>query len=164
MTKNERQRKVLKIILIVLVILTLAFIWTNSLLSRQESNDQSEKVKDFLTEVFTLGGKTQLTRIFNYIIDNIRKIAHFVEFAFLGGLLVICFGTEKNTSHLRAFLFSLGLSIAVAILDEMLQILSKRGSAVSDVILDASGAAFGALLITLISLIFGFLKRRPICA
>lgn len=75
----------------------------------------------------------------------IRKIAHFVEFAFLGGVAAMFF-RERKVGFLKAFLFS----AAVAALDETIQIFSHRGSSFSDVILDSCGAAFGVFAAFLI--------------
>lgn len=160
MTRLEKRRRILRITLIVLVVLTLAFIWTNSLRSGEASLDQSEKFKAFLIKIFTLGGRFKLTGVFSFIVNNVRKVAHFVEFALLGGLLVVCFRTLKKASAVKSFFTALLFSMEAAAFDEMLQLISHRGSAYTDVILDVFGATFGALLVTLIFLILGLLKKR----
>ena len=73
----------------------------------------------------------------------IRKMAHFVEFAFLGVLLFFTFRSFGRKIVLPA----LGTGLAVSSADEILQLSSEgRSGQVSDVFLDFSGVLFGIVL------------------
>ncbi|MCR4770693.1 MAG: VanZ family protein [Oscillospiraceae bacterium] len=154
MTGKERRRNTA---LTILIFLTLAFIWGNSLMSRDESDGLSRWI---------------LQHIFRgvFIVDDIdsgnhilRKCAHFTEFAFLGLLLCVRFRGKR-----RFWLFG-NLAFAAAAADETIQLFSGRGSRAADVLLDCSGAVFGIIVASvLLSLVRkrkrlrnGGLGRRP---
>ena len=131
---NGKSGKILKISLIVLVLLTLAFIFGNSLLSKETSGEESKAVSGFLEKIFPL-----TTEFGKFLSDNLRKIAHFVEFFALGaelGSYVLAFIDDKK----RGLSFAALSSFFVAFFDESLQILSGRGAEIRDVWLDFSGA------------------------
>jgi len=76
----------------------------------------------------------------------LRKIAHFGEFFLLSCeilLLFFAFGKRNTNSVLMAFF----LGNFCALIDETIQIFSGRGSMVSDVWIDTSGAVTGILFI-----------------
>ena len=134
-----------------LIVLTLGFIWGNSLKSIPESQEVSLSLLDllspFLDAVFGPG------RITDHLL---RKAAHFSEFALLGAelrLLFLLLG-QRGLQGLSNALFA-GLAAGVA--DETIQLFSDRGSQVADVVLDFSGALFGALVI---ALLFSLRRRR----
>ena len=140
------------VLLLVLTVLIVAFIWSNSCKSREESGAQSGAVTKFLQAILDPNGNIPETSFHHFV----RKTAHFVEFAILGlmvgGLLrAVCQQTG------RAF-FSLPVLVIllVAVLDEYIQSFTGRGSAVADVILDFSGALTG-LGVTLLTT---FLKKK----
>ncbi len=128
-----------KKIIIALLIAALVFIWGNSLLSRQASQLLSDTVQGKITQI--TGGDTS-----NGVNSAVlRKAAHFLEFAVLGGILVLLL-REKKKAYLKAFL----ISAVCAALDETIQIFSGRGNSILDVLLDSFGAAFGVLVMFLI--------------
>ncbi len=93
------------------------------------------------------GGITQLTGgdTSNGVNSAIlRKIAHFSEFAVLGGVFAMLFLGKK--AYLKAFL----LSAVCAAFDETIQMFSGRGNSVFDVLLDSFGAACGVLVVFII--------------
>ena len=137
------KRKTHLALLSLLILLTLGFIWGNSLKSIPDSQEMSLWLLDLLRPVLdaVFGPET--------ITDHIlRKTAHFTEFALLGAelrLLFLLLG-QRGAQGLTNALFA-GLAAAVA--DETIQIFSHRGSQVSDVVLDFSGVLAGALLAAL---------------
>lgn len=145
-----KRRKTCLALLGLLILLTLGFIWGNSLKSIPESQAVSlsllDRLKPLLDAVF---GPDRIT-------DHIlRKTAHFCEFALLGAelrLLFLLLG-QRGPQGLMNALFA---GLAAAVTDETIQIFSQRGSQVSDVVLDFSGVVTGALVIALIA----FLCRR----
>ena len=132
-----------KKLIIIAIAAALVFIWGNSLLSREASQLLSDSVQSGLIQIS--GGDTS-GKVNSAVL---RKVAHFCEFAALGGLWALLF-REKKKGFFKAFLFS----SACAALDETIQIFSNRGSSLSDVILDCFGAGFGVLVI------FLFLTRK----
>lgn len=79
--------------LLVLVGLMLAFIWGHSLMSVEQSGAESLQVVEMLKGVFSrvcgllgIGGAVEAVWITDHLV---RKTAHFVEFAVLGGLLCL---------------------------------------------------------------------------
>ena len=140
-----KHRKAYLVLLCLLILLTLGFIWGNSLKSIPESQAVSLSYLDrfgpFLDAVFGPG------RITDHII---RKSAHFAEFALLGAELRLLFLLLRQKG-LQGFSNSLFAGLCTGVADETIQIFSERGSRVSDVVLDFSGVVFGALAITLIA-------------
>ena len=132
-----------KKLIIIAIAAVNVFIWGNSLLSREASKLLSDSVQSGLIQIS--GGDTS-GEVNSAVL---RKVAHFCEFAALGGLWALLF-REKKKGSFKALLFS----AACAALDETIQFFSNRGSSLSDVILDCFGAGFGVLVI------FLFLTRK----
>ncbi|OQB24312.1 MAG: VanZ like family protein [Firmicutes bacterium ADurb.Bin182] len=128
----------------ILIGAVLAFIWGNSLESIPVSQEKSLgilKLVSPLLEVFV--GKGNVT-------DHlVRKLAHFCEYGFLGVLLA-SFVVARRRVGLQSIANCLSFSLAVAVADEAIQILSNRGSQVSDVLLDFAGAACGLMGVLLV--------------
>ena len=121
----------------VLILLNLAFIWGNSLLPGEASAALSNWLGGLLgLDPAAPSGGTGL----------LRKLAHFSEFACLGGLL-------SWLAHLKGergfHLFALALlgGLLTACIDESIQMLvPERGPGLVDVWIDTSSAALAALL------------------
>ena len=130
----------------VLLVLTLAFIWRNSMESIPESQAKSLDLVAILKPILEpIIGEGKVTDHF------VRKTAHFCEFALLGAelrllFLLLGFGTVQG--HMNA-LFA---ALAAGVTDETIQYFYDRGSMVLDVVLDFCGAFFGALVLLLIAL------------
>lgn len=135
-----------KRVLIILFICTLAFIWGHSMVPRPASADESGFVLQLLYPVLTSFLKPEL------VTDHlVRKMAHFTEYFVLGMEL---FGLLSFFSKNRwIVLKSVEYAFFAAFIDESIQILSHRGSMISDVWLDTAGAAAGVLLVKLVSYI-----------
>lgn len=127
-----------------LMVLTLAFIFWNSLQNSTQSHSQSGFFVEFFKNL--LGLSDQSLDSISYIV---RKLAHFSEFALLG---VEVSYLKKRTKWLckvswgYAFLFG----VLVAITDESLQKFSDRTSSVTDVWIDFLGFSFGILLLVIV--------------
>lgn len=133
-----------KRIFLVLTVLIIVFIFSQSVMSHTASEQESGRV---LTAVLSLlaGLGIEINPDALHII--VRKAAHFVEFAALG----ICTGgyaLNLGYLHERKYLaLPAWLTLAVAVSDEFIQGFSGRVSMVSDVVLDYSGALFGLLIV-----------------
>lgn len=146
-----------KTVLLVLVGLMLAFIWGHSLMSVEQSGAESLQIVEMLKGVFSrvcgllgIGGAVEAVWITDHLV---RKTAHFVEFAVLGGLLClvckVCMvtggksGSEPTKSGVVRAVCACLLGLLAACLDETLQLFSGRGSMVADVWLDFAGVVCG---------------------
>lgn len=130
-----------KYLLIALIVGFTVFIWSNSMISREESAQMSGGLVAWLQSALNI----QLTE---YLI---RKTAHFCEYAVLGFLYGLQFRRGRKTGQ---WLYNYGMAgLATAVLDESIQILSGRGPMVSDVLLDFCGFATGFGAVQLFALL-----------
>ena len=147
-------RKCWNIILGLLVFLTLAFIWGNSLLPRTESQEIS---RGLLAELCAA-----LEHVGLHIDPQndhwLRKLAHFGEFGLLGAELGLLLCLNRRQS-VQGFVNCAFAGLAVAVTDEALQLISNRGSQVQDVLLYFAGFLTGLLLCGLLCGIIG--RKRP---
>lgn len=126
-----------KHVLNTLIILNLALIWGNSLMTAESSSSVSGGLLDFLSRFlpFLL---TEMGHTF------LRKAAHFCEFALLG--LLYCGRHRLTKGEVPAHLMGFGL--AVACIDESIQIFTPgRASSLIDVWIDTAGFALGLVVI-----------------
>ena len=150
---NLTNKNIVKLTLFLLIILTLAFIFIQSMLPPEKSAEQSGAVGEIIEEIIP-----PETPVGGYVQTNLRKIAHFVEFAVLGiwvTLLVVLFYRRKP------FIFSsFVFAILMGLFDETIQIKSGRGASVSDVWLDFFGFASSAVIIYTVSALTIFIKAK----
>ena len=133
--------------LLTAIILTLAFIWGNSLLSSEQSSGESAWVLQLVTPFLELfAGKGNVTE------HLVRKLAHFTEFALLGLELLFWF-SQKLGKKKEALLLAMAHGLFAALTDETIQLFSGRGSQVQDVWLDFAGVTAGALTALLLTLL-----------
>lgn len=128
-------------------VLTLCFIWGNSMIGAEVSGAISHFIADIL------GGEGGSTAEGHFLL---RKAAHFSEYAALGVATLLFYGTltaDRTKKYLSAAL----TGVSVPLIDETIQIFSGRGSALTDVWIDISGFTFGTVLISLI--LFILLRR-----
>ena len=151
---NASVRKRWNIILILLLLLTLAFIWGNSLLTRAESQEISRGI---LAEICAA-----LEHVGLHIDPEndhwLRKLAHFGEFGLLGAELCALLFLNRRARP-QGFVNCAFAGLGVAVADEALQLISNRGSQVQDVLLDFAGFLTGLLLCGLLCGIIG--RKRP---
>ena len=139
MKASVRKRR--NIILGLLVLLTLAFIWGNSLLPREESQEISRGLLAELCAVLENVGLHIDPQNDHWL----RKLAHFGEFALLGAELCALLFLNRRARP-QGFVNCAFAGLAVAVTDEALQLISNRGSQVQDVLLDFAGFLTGLLL------------------
>lgn len=136
------------------IVLTLLFIWGNSILpatiSAQISNGVIDFVKNIIGWIDPIPDDTGIT-------INIRKLGHFLEFALLG-IQFTCL-TYNNLKKSSSMLLLIG--VMVALIDETIQMFSKgRAAMIGDVWLDLSGYCFGIIVVISIHKICYLLKNR----
>ncbi len=139
MTKNQKAR--LRLLLRLVLIATLCFIWSNSMVGKEGSASLSRTVTAWLN-----GIGIPVTEHF------VRKAAHFCEFGLLGCELMLLFWLRSGV-HFQNLCNAAFAALLSAVTDETIQIFSGRGSQVQDVVLDFSGALTGILLVSLIMII-----------
>ena len=130
-----------------------AFIWQQSTLAPVDSAATSDAVRDVV--VPAVGGPTTL--VGGFLDRFLRKIAHFTEFGALG-LCVEGYLTCRHTLHADAFAYAFGLSVAA--IDELLQLATGRGSAVTDVFLDFCGFIVFSLALRVLSFAVVWIKNK----
>jgi len=149
-----KRNKFLRIVLLILIVCTIAFIWGQSCLGKDASSAQSGWVRAFLQNVVDLFGlPLQVTSHFT------RKLAHFLEF-FLLGLEVTLYGIAGGTLDRHDVLWIPGSVFLVAFADETIQIFSGRGPAIADVWLDIAGGVTAMLLVFAIYYLIAACKRK----
>jgi len=141
-----------KRILIVLLILTLCFIWGNSMMPASISGAISERIKDIIN--ILLGGFERGETLSG---DGVlRKIAHASEFGVLGIELTLIYRNAIK-EKLTAIAF---YGLAVAVIDETIQLFSEgRAGLVKDVWIDFTGFTFGVLLMIFV---IGRIKSKAV--
>ena len=124
------------------LVLWVCFIWGHSLVSGADSAAESGFFVSLFSPVFDAFG----------VVDEslrsliVRKFAHFSEHAILGILAV---GAARNlfAGKRHWWVFALVVCVAVPCIDETIQMfVPGRGPAITDVCIDMSGCAFGALV------------------
>ncbi len=151
--KRGKMRLALQIVLPCLCVAWIAFIFSNSLRTGAQSSAQSSKIVALFQRivgwVFPDGWVANATgedylRLHNFI----RKTAHFVEYAVLGGLLFGCYAVY--TRNVKGCFLPLLVLLLVPVLDELLQTqVSGRAGMFLDVFLDISGGLVGFILVAL---------------
>lgn len=137
--KKTKKRMVLCCALLVLL---LAFIWGNSMRPGDESGAMSGSILAWINAFLHLDEDGAEKLHF-----AIRKMAHFTEFACLGGLLCWLFGMMgEKKRHLYCMPLLCGL--LAACMDETIQVfVPGRGPSLIDVWIDAAGVAAGILFL-----------------
>lgn len=129
-----------------LTVLTLVFIWGNSLLPAAASDAFSAWLKDTLAPVFGWG--TSETDGAGHGV--LRKVAHFTEFCWLG-LCLSWLMHMLRTKKTEVFLLAAAAGVAVACIDESIQFfVPGRAPGWMDVGIDTAGLLLGIGVITLI--------------
>lgn len=143
-----QKKSLTETILLILIILTIAGIWIQSMMSKEISSSESGFVMDLIRPVLELVvGKGNVT------MHLVRKLAHFTEYFLLGLELTAYMNIRPDVSlpyPVSAWILPLGISLTVASLDEIIQIFSQRGPMIQDVLLDFSGALTACIVINVI--------------
>ena len=144
--------RLLQIILILLILGTVAHAFYQSSLPPKKSAEVSGKVGEIIEQIIP-----PETKPGEYIQKNLRKLAHFTEFFFLGLFTAIYTVVYSRKKGGFASLFPFG--IIVALLDETVQIFSKRGASVKDIWIDTLGYSSAVLAVLLIFIAVLLVRR-----
>lgn len=128
-----------KKILLILLILTVCFIWGNSMMPASVSSALSTWVQSVVNGF--LGGVAEESTEVGH--GTLRKIAHLLEFATFGAL----YGGFLRWDLKKKWWAVLLGGIGVAFIDETIQLFSDgRGAQVSDIWIDLGGFFIGLFL------------------
>ena len=159
----------------ILIALTLAFIFVQSMLSPKTSSNESNAVGDAVVDVYedVVGTdtpeKVEKVNSFRLFIDKyVRKLAHFLEYGLLGietaFLLLFAYGWGKRCltlpAPMRKVARSLLFPITVAFLDESIQLFSGRGASVIDMWIDIIGYLWFFIPTYIIFIFIGKRKKQ----
>lgn len=139
---------------VLLIAVTVGFVFNNSAQptaeSRQASAAVADKIEQIVQKTDKGATKTELMSV-----NELRKAAHAIEFFALGlELAVFSLLVGRRKYNFQKFWNVLSVSLAVAVADESIQIFSGRGPAVRDVLIDLGGAAIGIVLTLLLHYIW----------
>lgn len=150
-----------RILLLLAIAGTLAFIFYQSMLPQEESSNVSNNVSDIIEPI--IPSDTPAGQKFH---ENIREWAHFIEFAALGSevaLYVVFFLPGKSTKlrpKVRFIAYSFVSAPIFALLDETLQIFTERGPEIKDVWIDTLGFVSFATLVYAVYIAAVLIIRR----
>ena len=139
--KNVKKRPLIRLVYNLIIISVIIFIFSNSVLSVEQSSNASGRVLTFVNGILE-----KLNSPFVLSVVFVRKAAHFIEYFTLGALLagdVILF-KERSVKYFVYYTFA---SCLVAMTDETIQYFTNRGSMLLDVWLDLFAAALAILLV-----------------
>lgn len=134
----------MKKVLNIAIVLCIVFIWSNSMKSIPNSLGQSEGIRAIVESILINFGFEEIINSAYWNADSFRKLAHFIEF---GGLAMII--TSYAYFSKKSYLLVLSI-IPIAMIDEIIQIFSKRGPRISDVCIDCMGGLFGCIFILIV--------------
>ncbi len=153
--KNNRASVRFTAIIFVLTALMLLFCWVHSCFPASVSSQESDGFYRVFYWFFGLFGAGQI--VTQHIV---RKLAHFSEFAAVGGLLLscaYCFDRRQPQRYAVQVLFA-GLS--AALIDETIQLfIEGRAGMIADVWIDFAGVVTGALLLLAFYAVYRRTKR-----
>lgn len=146
--------KTKKCIVLAAVLVMLCFIWGNSMLPGEASDEVSQSFLAWLKDVFPL-----LNGITGHLI---RKLGHFSEFTALGFFLSWLLRMEKQQG-IHRFTMPLLLGMLAANVDETIQVFRPgRGPSVIDVWIDVGGVCTGIAVFFLLRQLHIALKSRKL--
>lgn len=139
---EKRASKRFRIIIFSLTAFMVLFAWIHSCFPASISSKESEGVLQFVYGFFKLFGLDQ-----DGAEHVIRKVAHFLEFAAIGGLLLSCAYCFDRFKPHRFYVYVLFGGLLTAVVDETIQLFVEgRAGMIVDVWIDLGGVVFGSLL------------------
>ena len=155
--KIKIDRKTLQIaFFVILSILAVIFIFSNSLQPGQKSAAQSRVVAKGIQKIVN-SDAVGLTKKFHALI---RKVAHIAEFAILGVGIGGLFFSIRMLNGKKYVSLPLLLGLTVGICDEFIQYFGSRKSLVSDVLIDFGGVLLGMLAISFVMILINKIKNK----
>ena len=140
--EEKRASKRFRNIIFSLTAFMVLFAWIHSCFPASISSKESEGVLQLVYGFFKLFGLDR-----DGAEHVIRKVAHFSEFAAIGGLLLSCaYCFDRRRPH-RFYAYVLFAGLLAAVVDETIQLFVEgRAGMIVDVWIDLGGVVFGSLL------------------
>ncbi len=148
----------LRMILIILIGCTLFFIWSNSLECAETSSDKSGRVVEIVKPIIDPDDRMDIETVTKIV----RKFAHFSEFALLGAEVCLFFFTFEKFRYftLPSFFITVGMCYGVAVIDELLQLISSgRSCEFTDTLVDLSGIIAGVIFGIFVRFVFRKIRK-----
>ena len=161
---RQKHRHLLLVLNIIAIVLILCFVFSNSMASKKESSQQSTAVSNLIRPIlYPVVDLLSAQPVTNQLLHTVvRKTAHFVEFAALAVFSTLLLYQLRGTWRTHCLAYVLFGTLLSAVTDEFIQSLTERGSRVTDVVLDFSGALTGILLTVLLAeWIRHLLRNKP---
>ena len=158
--RNYRNFAAMEVILSVALLLTIWFIFSNSMETAASSSNSSRAVLEFLQGSLRRLGRPGLAARLSE--NLVRKAAHYCEYSLLGFWLMS--GTRLFSDRLRHAAWPALLGVLTALSDETIQLFyAGRGSRVTDVWIDFAGVLTGMLVSLALAGLWRALtaRRRP---
>ena len=146
-----------KWLILIPILLAIWFIWSNSLDPPSASYEKSDVFMKKVSEILS-GILSPDNNFLIFFKVHVRKIAHFLEYALLGNVISISM-FALDIKKIRHFYYAFSFCVIAAVIDEYIQIYTKRGSSVRDIVIDFLGFTFGFIIVSLIYLICVSVKR-----
>ena len=143
------------IIFILVVVFATAYIFSNSLKSKEESKADSDVIVEIVEEIAEKiypGNQWD----WNYIV---RKSAHLFEFCVLGIFTMLLFLHLKK-ERWKTVVYGFFYVFFIACADEFIQRFTGRGSAFTDVLIDITGASIGIGVVLSVTLLTKRIRRK----
>lgn len=163
----KRAFRILAVLVLLAVIgVSIAFILSNSMVGPEESVEMSNVVgvvfEPFLKRLYNLFLRmcawADLPSATTYE-AFVRKLAHFIEYLALGIGCAILTSLLAKGRPWRLIWADLFVVLAVAVVDELIQAYTGRGSRLFDVVIDFVGALVGVLVVVTIASVIAIICR-----
>lgn len=154
-------------VLVVFILLTVGFIFGNSLMNVEKSSSASKAAANAVQHIVEpqkvdsvkpAGKPTRYPKI-NYFIKNIRSAAHVIEFFVLGLEMALLLTVHAKPNFKSVYLL-FSTTVVIAVVDESLQFLNDRGPEVEDILKDTAGASVAIASVLLIYGIVFLVRQR----
>ncbi len=128
----------------VLLVLTIAAIWGQSMIHKEASQVESDALLTVLNPFDDVEIGNATSEAYWHLSDVFRKLAHLIEYGILGCELMVFQTIRKQKVAVKqAFINLLFAGMLIGLIDETIQVFSQRGSLVSDVWIDTLGLLLG---------------------
>lgn len=152
MRRRTRLRLVLPLLLIAV---TLIFIWSNSLKDATASGEQSDAAASLFCRIFDVERQP-----FRFLYENLRKVAHFTEFALLGAEVALLFLWNRKR-EVRFCLLGIAFCAVCAAIDECIQyFVPGRAALLLDVGIDTAGSACALIFLFLLAFLIARIAQK----
>lgn len=159
---SEKTRKILVAIDILLILLTIGFIFDNSLEDVEKSTNSSTAVTETVEKIPPVKKAIEEKRLtFGKLEGIIRSLAHVAEFVLLGALVMLLLLLSKVRPLAVSVYMPFFFCLLVGIADECIQLTNDRACEVVDVIKDFVGSLIGGgLVLAIYGISYAVAKRK----